>query len=60
MNWTLMRCGWEPSDCQKVLVLSSRSCSTPLPVLAELRVQTASAPISLRWWLLAGGVVESV
>ena len=60
MNWILIKWGCDPSDCQKVFVLSSRSCSTPFPVLAELNVQTASAPISLRWWLLVGGEVDWV
>jgi hypothetical protein len=58
MNCMLIRWGWEPSDCQKVLVLSSRNCSTPFPILADERVQTASLPIYLRVWLLTGGVVE--
>lgn len=52
-----MRCGCAPSLCQKVFVLSSRICSTPLPVLAELSVHTASSPIYLRVALAVGVVV---
>jgi len=60
MNCMLIRWGWEPSDCQNVFVLSSRNCSTPFPILADDKVQTASVPIYLRVWLLTGGVVEWV
>lgn len=34
------------SDCQNVFVSSSRSCSTPFPCLALLRLHTASSPSS--------------
>lgn len=60
MNWMLTKCGCAPSDCQKVLVLSSLICSIPFPILAEESVHTASSPISLRVWLLVGGAVVSV
>lgn len=58
MNWILIKWGWDPSDCQNEFKLSSLSCSTPFPVLAELKVQTASFPISRRWWLFVGAVVD--
>ena len=45
-NWTLMRWGCPPSDCQYVSGEPSRSWSTPLPGFAVESDQTASSPIS--------------
>ena len=47
-NWMFSWCGAAPSLCQKVSRLPSRSCSTPLPILAVLMLKTASFPTSRR------------
>ena len=44
----LRRWGCWPSDCQKVVVWSSRSYSTPFPCLAEESAQTAYSLANLR------------
>ena len=45
-NWTLIKCGCGPSDCQYVSKFPSRSCSTPKPGLHDDKDHTAWSPIS--------------